>query len=285
MATITAPRQTRRKLSAKRGITPQDLLRLHFVATPRVSPDGRHVVLVKKHVGKKNEYVTNLWMVSRTGAEGSEAWEAPRQFTNGGKDTQPRWSPDGRRIAFVGARTEGNPQVFVIDVQGGEAVPLTTLPEGSIGTFAWSPDGGMLGVSFREQDPDWSRKAKEQRKEKGLSDPPRVLDHHWYRLDGDGYFNGQRYRLLVVDTETGEHRTVYAKDTLGFFTFDFSPDSRQLVVSSNTERRAGLKAWNDDLLRVNVASGKVTKIPPSMLKEWIPCFQAPDSAELELNGK
>ncbi|MCH7797672.1 MAG: S9 family peptidase [Planctomycetes bacterium] len=285
MATITAPRQSRRKVSAKRGIRPEDLLRLHFVATPRISPDGRHVILVKKHVGRKNEYVTNLWMVSRTGPEGSEAWGSPRQFTNGGKDTQPRWSPDGRRLAFVGARTEGHPQVFVIDVHGGEAIPLTTLPEGSIGTFAWSPDGRMLGVSFREQDPEWTSKAKEHRKDKGLSDPPRVLDHHWYRLDGDGYFNGQRYRLLVVDTETGEHRTVYAKDTLGFFTFDFSPDSRQLVVSSNTERRAGLKAWNDDLLRVNVASGKVSKIPnlprgPKDSVKW-----SPDGAWIAYAGR
>ncbi len=278
MSTLTAPKQTRRRTgsrrAARRGIVPDDLLRLQSVATPRISPDGRNVVLVKKHVGEKNDYVTNLWMVSREGPDG-ERWGAPRQFTNGSKDTNPRWSPDGRRLAFVGARTKGHPQIFVINVGGGEAVPLSTLPEGSIGTFAWSPDGSKIAVSFREQDPDWTLAAIKQRSEHGLSDPPRVLDHYWYRLDGDGYFNGQRYRLLVVDTGTGEHRTIYSKDTLGFFTFDFSPDSSQLVVSTNTERRAGLKVWNDDLLRIDVATGKASKIPdlpkgPKDAVRWSP---------------
>ena len=273
MSTITAPRQ--RKVSKSRGITPEDLLQLQFVSTPRISPDGQHVVLVKKHFGEKNEYTTNLWLVSRTGSIGSEAWAPPRQFTNGGKDSHPRWSPDGHRIAFIGARTKGKPQIFVINTDGGEALALTGLPEGSIGGFAWSPDGRLIALSFRGQDPGWTTEAAKERKDKGLSDPPRVLDHYWYRLDGDGYFNGQRYRLLVVDTETGEHRTVYSKDTLGFFTFDFSPNSRELVVSSNTERRAGLKPWNDDLLRVDVATGKSTRIPdlprgPKNSVKWSP---------------
>ncbi|MCH8896221.1 MAG: PD40 domain-containing protein [Proteobacteria bacterium] len=98
MSTLTAPKQTRRRTptrrAARRGIGPEDLLRLQFVATPRISPDGRNVVLVKKHVGAKNDYVTNLWMVSREGPDGL-SWGAPRQFTNGSKDTNPRWSPDG----------------------------------------------------------------------------------------------------------------------------------------------------------------------------------------------
>ena len=77
-----------------------------------------------------------------------------------------------------------------------------------------------------------------------------MLDHHWYRLDGDGYFNAQRFQVFLVDTTTGEHRMVYAGDTLGYFSFDFSPDSKQLVIGTNRDRRVLLrKPWNDDLLR------------------------------------
>ncbi|MHC4304875.1 MAG: S9 family peptidase [Planctomycetota bacterium] len=265
MTTMTAPRPrtTKRKAAAGRGITPEDLLRYQFVSDPQISPEGRHVVFVQKHVGEKNDYVKNLWLVSRVGTAGrnSSVWGEPRQFTNGGKDTYPRWSPDGSRIAFIGARDKHKPQVFAMSAEGGEATALTELPEGSIGAMRWSPDGQFIAISFRAQDPQWTQDAKKQREEKGLSDPPRVLDHWWYRLDGDGYFNGQRYQLYLVDAESGEHRVLYTKDTLGFFTFDFSPDSKQLIISSNTERRAGLKPWNDTLLRLNIATGKTTAIP------------------------
>jgi acylaminoacyl-peptidase len=266
MTTMTAPSpgKTKRKTTTGRGITPEDLLRYHFVSDPQISPDGRHVVFVKKHVGEKNEYVTNLWLVSRSRSAGRNsggAWGEPRQFTNGGRDTHPRWSPDGSRIAFIGARDKHKPQVLAMSAEGGEATALTRLAEGSIGSLQWSPDGRLIAMSFRAQDPQWTQEAKKKREEKGLSDPPRVLDHYWYRLDGDGYFNGQRYHLYLVDAETGEHRVVYTKDTLGFFTFDFSPDSKQLVIGTNADRRAGLKPWTDALLRLNIATGKTTAIP------------------------
>ncbi len=247
------------KSAARRGITPQDLLRFAFVGDPRISPDGRHVVFVRKHVGEKNEYVSNLWMVSRLPTGGG--WEQPRQFTSGGKDAHPRWSPKGDRIAFTAERTKGHAQIFTISAAGGEAVALTKLPQGAIGGFRWSPDGKWLAVSFRAADPEWTLEAKKKREEGGLSDPPRVLDHYWYRMDGDGYFNGQRYHLNLVDTSTGEHREVYTKDVLGFYSFDFSPDSREVVISTNADRRAAFKPWNDELLLLDIASGKTRKVP------------------------
>ena len=283
MTTLTAPRKIERKATtARRLITPEDLLRFHLVSDPQIAPDGRSVVFVKKHVGEKNEYVTNIWIASRGasggasgGTSGGGGWSEPRQFTGGGKDTHPRWSSDGGRLAFIGAREKHKPQIFTMHAQGGEATALTKLPEGSIGTFRWSPDGRMIAVSFRAQDPQWTEDAKKQREEQGLSDPPRVIDHWWYRLDGDGYFNGQRYHLYLVDTATGEHRTVYTKDTLGFFTFDFSPDSAQLVIATNPDRRAGLTPWNDRLVRLDIATGETTPIPdlppgPKDAVKWSP---------------
>jgi len=158
-------------------------------------------------------------------------------------------------------RTKGRPQIFTISAEGGEAVPLTKLPEGSIGSFRWSPDGALLAVSFRAADPEWTQDAKKKREEGGLSDPPRVLDHYWYRLDGDGYFNGQRYHLNVVDAKNRRAPRGVHEDTLGFFSFDFSPDSRQIVIATNTDRRAAFKPWNDELLLLDLESGKTKKVP------------------------
>ncbi|MHC4416273.1 MAG: S9 family peptidase [Planctomycetota bacterium] len=285
MTTLTAPRRTKPKVRARQRVTPEDLLKFHLVSDPQISPDASRIVFVKKHVGEKNEYVTNLWMADSAaragwaagsgGDAGSGESGEPRQFTNGGKDTHPRWSPKGDRIAFIGGRDKHKPQLYVIGARGGEAVALTKLPEGSIGTFRWSPDAKLIALTFRPQDSEWTEAAKKNRQEKGLSDPPRVLDHYWYRLDGDGYFNRQRYQLYLIDAVSGAHRVVYTKDTLGFFTFDFSPDCRQIVISTNRDRRAGLKGWHDELVRLDVANGKTTPIPdlprgPKDAVRWSP---------------
>ena len=255
---------------SQRPITPEDLLKLVGVGDPQISPHATHVAFTRKHVNpEKNEYVTNIWMADISGER------EPVQFTSGGKDSQPRFSPDGQRLAFVSAREKTRPQIFTLNALGGEATALTKLPEGSIGAIKWSPDGRMIAASFREQDPEWTEDAKKQRKDKGQSDPPRVLDDWWYRLDGDGYFNAQRYGLYLIDAQTGAHRCVYAKDAMGGFSFNWSPDSREIVIATNRDKRAMVKPWIDELLRLNVASGRITPIPnlpegPKDQPHWSP---------------
>lgn len=249
-------RKTRTRAARKALIRADDLMKLHLVSRPQVSPDGRQVAFVKKHVGDKNEYVTNIWLVSAGGDD------EPRQYTNGGRDGSPRWSPDGRTIAFISGRDKRNPQIYTISTEaGGEAAALTKFPEGVISSLKWSPDGRWIAATFREQHPDLTQKAEEERKEKGLSTPPRVVDHEWYRLDGDGYFLSQRFKLYVIDTRTGKHRVLYDQDTLGFIYYDWSPDSRRIVVSTNRSKRAMFEHEKGELVIVDIATGKVKAVP------------------------
>ncbi|MHC5024116.1 MAG: S9 family peptidase [Planctomycetota bacterium] len=273
MPTATRPRRKKtptRRSRSKRRITPEDLRQFCIVSDPRIAPDGEQIVFVHKQASPKRagEYESNLWITDVDNGR-------PRQFSSGGRDRLPRWSPDGTRLVFVSGRDKPRQQIYVMEAAGGEARALTRFPEGSIGSVKWSPDGTCLAVSFREQSPQWTEESTKARKEAGASEPPRILDHWWYRLDGDGYFDGQRYHLYLVDAETGQHRSIYRKDTLGFFTFDFSPDGRELVVATNRHRRAGLGAWNDELLRLTVATGRVRPIPnlpagPKDAVRWSP---------------
>jgi dipeptidyl aminopeptidase/acylaminoacyl peptidase len=267
MAAKAPARKKTTRAAKKRLITPEDINCFHLATDAQVSPDGSRVLFNKSHIGDKNEKLANLYMVDVDGGK-------PRPFTNGGKDGHGRWAPDGSRIAFISGRQKRKPQIYLISAEGGEAAPLTKLPEGSIAGFSWSPDGTMLAVLFREQDSDWTEEAEKERKEKGLNTPPRVLDDVVYRLDGDGYFNAQRHQLYIVDVATGEHRFLY-KDTLGWMGYDWSPDSKRIAVTTNTDRRAIMNYWKAGISIIDVKTRKVTKVPnlPEGVKEavrWSP---------------
>ncbi|HET6325708.1 MAG TPA: S9 family peptidase [Planctomycetaceae bacterium] len=242
----------------RRAITPEDLLQLHIIADPQISPDGSTVLFAKKHVGEKNDYETNLWLV---GAETSRSKAAaePRQFTSGKRDGHGRWSPDGKQIAFISARDKPKPQIFLMAATGGEAVPLTKFPEGAIRGFQWSPDGRLLAVAYRETETGRTKEAEKTRESTGASAPPQVIDDFHYRLDGDGYFRSQRFQLYIVEVATGEHRLL-RRERASSFEFDWAPDSSELVVAVNTNREPALVWWKEDLLRVDVKSGKSERI-------------------------
>ncbi|MCA9286187.1 MAG: S9 family peptidase [Phycisphaerales bacterium] len=237
----------------KRPVAIDDLRSYQYISDPQLSPDGSRVVFVRKVAGAKpGQMEAALGLVpTRSGT--------PRPFTSGPRDGHPRWSPDGSTIAFVRAEEKHLPQIHLIGADGGEARVLTRFKQGTIASFKWSPDGRHLAVRYRETDPGFTEEAKKGRTERGDSDPPRVLDTIWYRLDGDGYFNGQRFALHLVEVATGSSRVVYDLDTLGDFSFDFSPDSRRIAITTNREADAILKPWADRLIVVELASGKIAE--------------------------
>src|SRR5213593_1002522 len=90
-----APSETSPETAARRPMREEDLLDLVWIADPQLSPDGTRVAFTRVEVDRKEDaYRTSLWMV---GVAGGEA----RALTAGPRDRQPRWSPDGRRLAFV----------------------------------------------------------------------------------------------------------------------------------------------------------------------------------------
>jgi dipeptidyl aminopeptidase/acylaminoacyl peptidase len=274
------------KTPARRLISPDDLLQFQWLSDPQISPDGSRILFTRKTVGEKNAYENAIWIADggRTAKALSSA-PAPQPFTHGPRDGHPRWSADGRRVAFIRASDKSKPQIHVIPATGGEGSALTTFDEGSLASFRWAPDGKSLAVMWRAADPEWTEAAKKERDAKGLSAPPRVIDDPWYRLDGDGYFNSQRYALYLVDASTGKARTIFDRDALGQFSYDFSPDSRHLVVSANTDKRALFKHWLWDLYRIDLPSGKIVKIPGLPVGAKTGVVWSPDGSLVAFAGR
>lgn len=254
--------------SRQSAVTPEDLQELTFVSDPQINPQGDRILFTHKRIGAKNAYETSLWMAPTRGGE-------PKPFTHGPRDGHGRWSADGGTIAFISSRDETSPQIHVMPADGGEARALTSLPEGSLTDIVWSPSGRHIAFSFREREAEWTKAAKKEREASGATPPPRVLHNTWYRLDGDGYFNAERYKLYVVDVDTGQTTMLYGKDTIGWFNFSWSPDGGTLAVTTNRNRRGVLGTQNFDLLKIDVKTGKCTHLKelpkgPKTNVQWSP---------------
>src|SRR3954454_151194 len=122
----------------KRPVQIDDLYRYRLLADPQVSPDGRTVAYVQTRLRKEqNDYASNIWLVA-----GDGNGEAGSSTGSNKRDMLPRWSPDGKQLAFVSTRS-GKPQLWLIPADGGEAAQLTRS-KGGAGEFEWSPDGRWI---------------------------------------------------------------------------------------------------------------------------------------------
>src|SRR5216117_4584546 len=97
----------------QRAISDSDLFAFRWVASPQIPPDGRQVAYVLVTVNAKHDgYETSLWIVGTDGAS------PPRRLTAGPRDGAPRWSRDGKTLAFVRPK-DSHPQLYVLSLAGG----------------------------------------------------------------------------------------------------------------------------------------------------------------------
>jgi acylaminoacyl-peptidase len=255
------PQKSTRRRRPRAGGGPvsiEDLRHLVVPSAVRFDPIDRNgtrrVVFVRKHVCKRAEARMDLWTAPLDGGE-------PARFTTSGRDGAPAFSPDGERLCFVSRRAGvSSKQLYVMPSGGGEAERLTSLPEGTIGAWKWSPDGTTIALSFRETPEGFREEDRKRRSDSSASEPARIIDDMWYRLDGDGYFGGARFKLLTVDARTGESTVLYEGDRLGTFDFAFSPDGKTLAVTTNRHKRAALEPKHAELVLIDVASGRLTPV-------------------------
>ncbi len=254
-----------------------DLYTLRVPTDVRISPDGRRVCFVVKEVAPdKDGYRQSLWMAPFDGSEPA------RRLTLGAKnDTSPRWSPDGRWVAFLSDRgsvlraggaddrpkdpaaaaaAAGKPptdatQVWLLPTDGGEASQLTRLPE-SVSDIAWSPDGRRLCIVSA------ATSASRPASKRQPGDPPdrdfRLIDHLQYMLNGAGFIYDKPPNLWVVDVGDGAARRITSGKSVDEEP-TWSPDGRRICFVSRRHPDADL-TWRYDLYLVGADGGKVTRV-------------------------
>jgi dipeptidyl aminopeptidase/acylaminoacyl peptidase len=254
----------------KRLITAEDLYKFQLLNEARISPDGRYVVYSQLRVDAKTEKkYSNLWVVS------TEA-RAERQFTHGDQsDTMPRWSPDGRQIAFLSNRAdkEEPAQIYIIPFSGGEARQLTEI-EGEIGDFAWSPDGRRLVCTARKTDPEAAERKKDEQKKK-LGVVSRHYDRVFYKLDGYGYLPKERWHLWVIDARSGRARQITDHPVYDELYPAWSPDGKWIAFTSNRSENPDFNPDEVDLFVFPAEGGEQRRVPTPVGDKGLPGF-SPD---------
>jgi dipeptidyl aminopeptidase/acylaminoacyl peptidase len=169
---------------------PEDVYELTWVTDPQIHPTDPLVAYVVATVDKEqNDYGGSIWLRSVDGSD------QPREFTAGElRETSPRWSPDGRQLAFIAKRGEEKAgQLYVIPTSGGEARRLTKLKEDVAGP-RWSPDGTRIAFATRVRDPEYDEEDERKRR-------PRRISKLFYKLDNVGWIFDRRSQLFVVPAD------------------------------------------------------------------------------------
>jgi dipeptidyl aminopeptidase/acylaminoacyl peptidase len=203
---------------------PEDVYALASVGDPRLSPDGKRVAYVVSHTDEEgNAYRTAIWVAALDGSE------EPRQFTSGARnDGSPRWSPDGRWLAFVSNRDgedekKAKGQLYVLPADGGEPRRLTNGKE-SVEGIAWSPDSSRIAFARRDRDEAYEEEDDRKRR-------PRRFTRVFFKLDGVGWVGDRRSHLFVIGLDGGDERQLTEGDCENSDPA-WSPDGKRIVFWS-----------------------------------------------------
>lgn len=263
--------------AGKKPIAFDEFISIQRVTDLQLSPDGTKIAFVVTVMDKSaNRGSSDIWIVPSRGGE-------PRRLTSSpAADMNPRWSPDGRTIAFISTRS-GAPQVWTIDPNGGEAVQLTRISTGASG-IVWSPTGAHLAfvssVFPDLKDDESNRKRMEELEASKVKG--RVFDHllirHW-----NAWWDGTRSHMFVVPAPGGVPVDVSPGDfdvppiaLGGAQDYVFSPDGSEIAFVRNTdpELRLGL-GTNNDIFLAATGGGDARKLTTSKANDHSPRY-SPD---------
>jgi len=247
--------------TAKHAITFDDMMKLHRIAEPQISRDGKWVAYtVSTPDMDANRGVSNIWLVPTAGG-------AAMQLTQSGHDSSPAWSPDGKTLAFLSSRS-GESQVYLLSMEGGEAHALTKLSTGA-DIVKWSPDGKMIAFTSSVypdcKDDDCNKKRDEEKEKSKVK--AHVAEHLLYR-HWTHWNEGKRSHLFVVpvdgsttprDLTAGADYDVPPDERGGPGDINFSPDGKEICFTAVTDKMEAIST-NGDLFIVPVAGGEAKRI-------------------------
>ncbi len=260
--------------------TAKDLHSLKRLADPQISPDGKWVLYQQTAIDLGKTRNTDLFLVAATGGPSRALTSHPKS------DSQGRFSRDGTRIAFLSSR-DGAPQVYVLDLGGGEARRVTNLSQG-VANFRWATADKLVVISDVHPacaGSDFDACTGKKVEEKGQS--VRVYDklfvRHW-----DVWEDGLRSHLLWVDVPTGKATDLTPGDAdvppyPGPDDFDVAPDGSEVAFGRNDDKDESTST-NSDLFTAPTAGGAAKRFGASPGFDGLPRY-SPDGSMIAFHAQ
>ena len=247
---------------AQSGKTPtvEQSLNMKNVNSPRISPDGRLVAYqVQETNWEENAFENEIWVTNVATGERYQLTNAKKSSTN------PQWSWDSKRLAFVSDR-DGKRQLYVIAPTGGEAVQLTSLESGVNG-FAWSPDGRHIAFTAAEPESKARKERKEKYGEFEVVKGDYVMTHLWMIE-------------VAADTSAKKPEPVRLTDGTAFSVggFSWSPDSTRIAFSA-TRNPDLISSDTSDIYVLTVGDRSLKKIVDTRGPDTNPIW-SPDGRQI-----
>ncbi len=262
-------------------MSPADLVQLRLVSEPQVSPDGLLVAYTLLTSALETQTIhTTIWLVPAVAPNAGNKGQPPRQLTSATSNAHlPRWSPDGRSLAFLSDRA-GSDQVYILPLTGGEAQQVSFLKE-AVSDFCWRPDGKALLLES-----PW-KSADDQ-----LHTVSEELVQVWTRLDetwdGLGYKHGRHLHLWLLDLEQAQPAQRLTSAPMDHMQACWSPDGSEIAFCSNRRAAPDLSV-SAALWVLTLATGRMRRLSPSegLAKQpswspdgkWLAFYFAPEQNE------
>ena len=233
---------------------PMDVFDLEWASDPRVSPDGKTVVYVRKSNDiMKDRERSNLWQVSVDGTNHRPLYSGLNNIRS------PRWSPNGEKLAFISNET-GSQQIHVRWIDNGETALISQL-QASPSNLSWSPDGKWFAFTMNVKAPSETI-AKPREKPEGASwaKGPITVTTTQYQYDGQGIVAPAYRHVFIVPADGGTARQLTRGNFNHYGSLAWSSDSKHIFFSAYRSDDWELVSDEADIYSVSIISSKIKQI-------------------------